>query len=94
MGGDSSAPRRALCSFQAWGLLSLVLVVAVLSFFDFEAFAGRVGQVRLARTNLSSSQCIRRYLLLCECVVLPKVGEKRRQCAFDHLGDSYRRLNQ
>ena len=49
MGVDSSTPRRALCSFQAWGLLSLVLVVTVLSFFDFEAFVDRVGQVRPAR---------------------------------------------
>lgn len=48
MGGDSS-PRRALCSFQAWGLLSLVLVVVLISFFDFEAFAGGAGKVRPAR---------------------------------------------
>jgi hypothetical protein len=48
MGGDSAKPaHRALCSFQSWGLLSLVLVVVVLSFCDFEAFSGGVvGKVR------------------------------------------------
>ena len=49
MGGEPSTTRRTLCSYQAWGLLSLVLVVTVLSIFDFEAFTGRVGQVRSAR---------------------------------------------
>lgn len=49
-------PRRGLCSIQAWGLLALAVIVAVLSFVDFASFSN--GVVKVCPTAATCSEAI------------------------------------